>query len=853
METWQRCNTTPVNQLIYNIPNLIEDRIYEFRVFAVNDAGLSPEAWNQEPYTFKPAGGAKAPEILTPLRDTAGEEGRQVRLECHISGNPRPTIKWFKGARELIDTTKFSMVTTGDRHELVINELYGEDADEYTCRATNSGGAKSTRAEVFIKSKPRVYVPPRYHNRLETQKGEQVVMKIPFRGYPHPVATWTRDGVPVQPDGADIVMETMDRYAILTLKNLKREDSGAYQLRVTNDLGFDSCTIHLLVCDMPEPPRFPVVENVLEEAIILSWKPPLFDGGSFITSYVVEKRELPGGEWTPVTKTRFTYQTIEGLKPSHVYEFRVRAENKHGASVPCEPTTPITMKGKDDKRRRGYEVDETGKKIRGKADGPVDNYDNYVFDIWKQYHPQEVSVKSSSVYNQYEILEEIGEGAFGVVHRCRERATGNIFAAKFINTPHAIDKQTVRGEIAVMNQLRDQKLIHLHDAFEDESEMVLVYEFMSGGELFEKVAEDSNRMSETDAINYVRQLCQGLKVMHEKNIAHLDVKPENLMFTTKRANELKLIDFGLAAKLDPRETVKVSTGTAEFAAPEIVTQGNIGFYTDMWSVGVLSYVLLSGLSPFAGSSDQETLRNVRAGDWDFDSGSFSSISDEAKDFIKKLIMKDPDGRMSAHEALEHPWLSGGVSRDTDGRLDSGRYSKIRDGVRARYESWPEPNPALGRIANYSALRKLRPAEYSLHDVMWDRREAQPRFAIRPYSVTAAEGASAQFHARVIAGSPPIVSWSRDGRELKQSVKYMKRYDGDDYALTINRVRLEDRGEYVVRAKNSYGTKEELVFLDVRPAGTTHFSLLSLLLSSRRVRHSKRKVMLAVAISEAGLV
>lgn len=114
---------------------------------------------------------------------------------------------------------------------------------------------------------------------------------------------------------------------------------------------------------------------------------------------------------------------------------------------------------------------------------------------------------------------------------------------------------------------------------------------MSGGELFEKVSDEKNRMSETEAVEYMRQVCEALRHMHEMNYVHLDLKPENIMFTTKKSDQLKLIDFGLAAKLDPKEIVKVTTGTAEFAAPEVVANEPVGFYTDMWSVGVLTYIL----------------------------------------------------------------------------------------------------------------------------------------------------------------------------------------------------------------------------------------------------------------------
>lgn len=109
-----------------------------------------------------------------------------------------------------------------------------------------------------------------------------------------------------------------------------------------------------LVPDIPDPPRFPVVENILSEAVVLSWKPPLFDGGSYITGYLVEKRELPSGDWVPCTKTRFAYLTIENLKSQQTYEFRISAENKHGMSKPCEPTAPVAIKGAQ-RKRRGYD------------------------------------------------------------------------------------------------------------------------------------------------------------------------------------------------------------------------------------------------------------------------------------------------------------------------------------------------------------------------------------------------------------------------------------------------------------------------------------------------------------------
>uniref|UniRef100_A0A0K0CTJ0 non-specific serine/threonine protein kinase n=1 Tax=Angiostrongylus cantonensis TaxID=6313 RepID=A0A0K0CTJ0_ANGCA len=809
-DTWVRCNQNPSPQNTFTISHLIDGRKYKFRVIATNDAGLSLPA-EMEKMEFQSTSSGTPPEIITPLRDQTSELGRSATFECEITGTPRPEYSWFKGVKELADTSRFTIFSKGDVQVLMVNHVNPDDADEYTCRAVNKFGSKSTRAQLQIMSKPKVFLPPRYHGGLEVEKNEKIQLKIPYKAFPLAQSRWMKGDEKIE-NGGRYTITTDDKFAILEIADATREDYGQYRVIVENSVGQDSATVAVTVADCPEPPRFPIVENVLDEAVILSWKPPNLDGGSLVTQYIVEKRDANGGTWEPCASTRFTYLTVEGCRPKTNYEFRIIAKNKHGASQPCEPTAPVLIPGSERTRRKGYDVDDTGKIIHGK--GPaLSNYDAFVIDVWKQYYPQPVEIRHNSVLDNYDIHEEIGTGAFGVVHRCTERATGNTFAAKFVNTPHEADKETVRKEISTMSTLRHPTLINLHDAYEDDKEMVMIYEFMSGGELLEKIADDSNRMTEAEAIDYIRQVCKALCHMHEMNYVHLDLKPENIMFTTKKSNQLKLIDFGLTSYLNPKESIKVTTGTAEFAAPEVAKGEPVGYYTDMWSVGVLAYILLSGLSPFGGENDDETLRNVKNCDWNMDDPMFSKVSDNAKDFIRKLLVAEPEKRITIHEALAHPWLSGGEVIDGD-VIPSSRYHSMRDSIRQKYDAWPEPFPALGRISNFSSLRKHRPAEYHIHDSFFERSEAQPRFIIKPYSTSVTEGQNAEFYCKVIASSPPIVTWHHDMDELKQSVKYMKKYNGNDYALIINRVKMDDKGEYTVRAKNSYGSKEEVVFLNV---------------------------------------
>lgn len=338
---------------------------------------------------------------------------------------------------------------------------------------------------------------------------------------------------------------------------------------------------------------------------------------------------------------------------------------------------------------------------------------------------------------------------------------------------------------------------------------------MAGGELFDRITAEGYHMTEAEVINYMRQVCEGVKHMHEKNIIHLDLKPENIMCQTSTSTNVKIIDFGLATKLDPNELIKISTGTAEFAAPEIVEREPVGFYTDMWAVGVLSYVLLSGLSPFAGETDVDTLRNVKNCDWDFDEESFRIISDEGKDFIRRLITKNKDMRMTAHECLLHPWLQGTHS-ERDGILNVANHKKFRDRIREKYDNFNNFLLPFGLSSEFSSLRKLLVDKYKMYDSNFDRRQAAPRFVIRPQNEFCYEGQSVKFYCRVIAIATPTLTWYHNNQELRQSVKYMKRYVGDDYYFIINRVKLSDRGEYIIKAENHYGSREEVVFLNVQP-------------------------------------
>ncbi|XP_076299354.1 uncharacterized protein LOC143218190 isoform X2 [Lasioglossum baleicum] len=248
-------------------------------------------------------------------------------------------------------------------------------------------------------------------------------------------------------------------------------------------------------------------------------------------------------------------------------------------------------------------------------------------------------------------------GKFGTVYRCKEKTSGLMLAVKVVNTSKKEDRRSVEREVEIMRRLQHPRLIQLYDAVDTGKQIYVILELIEGGELFERVIDEDFVLTERSCAVFMRQICEGIEFIHHQNILHLDLKPENILCLTKEGNRIKIIDFGLAREYDPKKKLQVLFGTPEFVAPEVVNFDQIGYGTDMWSIGVICYVLLSGLSPFMGDTDIETMANVTIAKYDFDHDAFANISEDAKDFIRCLLTKDKEKRMSAAQCRGHRWLT----------------------------------------------------------------------------------------------------------------------------------------------------------------------------------------------------
>lgn len=261
----------------------------------------------------------------------------------------------------------------------------------------------------------------------------------------------------------------------------------------------------------------------------------------------------------------------------------------------------------------------------------------------------------------YSIGSKLGTGGFAVVRKCKRRSDGAVFALKVINKKN-LDKDDLvilESEVNIMRQIEHPNIVRLYDVFDSRSKMCLVLDILEGGELFDRIIEKGH-FTEKDAATSFQQMCEALQYLHEQYIVHRDLKPENLLFATKANNSaIKLIDFGLAGSCKNGE-LKTPCGTPNYVAPEILRRNTYGTQADMWSIGVILYIILCGFPPFYDENDDlgRLYRKIKRAEYDMPSPYWDNISKNAKDLVKKLLQPDPKKRLTAKATLQHPWLKG---------------------------------------------------------------------------------------------------------------------------------------------------------------------------------------------------
>uniref|UniRef100_A0A3P9QCY6 calcium/calmodulin-dependent protein kinase n=1 Tax=Poecilia reticulata TaxID=8081 RepID=A0A3P9QCY6_POERE len=261
--------------------------------------------------------------------------------------------------------------------------------------------------------------------------------------------------------------------------------------------------------------------------------------------------------------------------------------------------------------------------------------------------------------DEYQLYEELGKGAFSVVKRCMKISTGHEYAAKIINTKKlsARDHQKLEREARICRLLKHANIVRLHDSISEEGFHYLVFDLVTGGELFEDIVA-REYYSEADASHCIQQILEAVLHCHQMGVVHRDLKPENLLLASKlKGAAVKLADFGLAIEVQGDQQAWFGfAGTPGYLSPEVLRKDPYGKPVDMWACGVILYILLVGYPPFWDEDQHRLYQQIKAGAYDFPSPEWDTVTAEAKDLINKMLTINPAKRVTAADALKHPWI-----------------------------------------------------------------------------------------------------------------------------------------------------------------------------------------------------
>ncbi|XP_055033135.2 calcium/calmodulin-dependent protein kinase (CaM kinase) II gamma 1 isoform X5 [Misgurnus anguillicaudatus] len=268
-------------------------------------------------------------------------------------------------------------------------------------------------------------------------------------------------------------------------------------------------------------------------------------------------------------------------------------------------------------------------------------------------------VTSTRFTDEYQLYEELGKGAFSVVRRCVKKSNGQEYAAKIINTKKlsARDHQKLEREARICRLLKHPNIVRLHESISEEGFHYLVFDLVTGGELFEDIVA-REYYSEADASQCINQILESVNHIHQHDIVHRDLKPENLLLASKmKGAAVKLADFGLAIEVQGDQQAWFGfAGTPGYLSPEVLRKDPYGKPVDIWACGVILYILLVGYPPFWDEDQHKLYQQIKAGAYDFPSPEWDTVTPEAKNLINQMLTINPAKRITAEQALKHPWV-----------------------------------------------------------------------------------------------------------------------------------------------------------------------------------------------------
>ena len=277
-----------------------------------------------------------------------------------------------------------------------------------------------------------------------------------------------------------------------------------------------------------------------------------------------------------------------------------------------------------------------------------------------------VGIMKGNLLDKYTVEKEIGAGGYARCLLVKNKTTGQLYACKELQKNKLNNVASLKSEIQILIKLDHPNIIKLYEIYENDNYIYLVMELCTGGELFDRIiqkTEQGKTFTEKEVANIFYQMMSAINYCHSNKIVHRDLKPENLLLATQDENSpIKVIDFGMSRIFNDKQAMFDKVGTAYYISPEVLD----GFYDekcDIWSAGVILYILLCGYPPFNGNDDDEIFESIKKRKFVYPDAEWANISNEAKDLINKML-SDPLNRLTAEQVLNHPWLKKQLSKDT---------------------------------------------------------------------------------------------------------------------------------------------------------------------------------------------
>ncbi|XP_047304142.1 myosin light chain kinase, smooth muscle isoform X8 [Homo sapiens] len=725
-----------------------------------------------------------APAFKQKLQDVHVAEGKKLLLQCQVSSDPPATIIWTLNGKTL-KTTKFIILSQeGSLCSVSIEKALPEDRGLYKCVAKNDAGQAECSCQVTVDDAPA----------SENTKAPEMKSRRPKSSLPPVLGTESDATVKKKP-----APKTPPKAAM-----------------------------------PPQIIQFPEDQKVRAgESVELFGK---VTGTQPITcTWMKFRKQIQESEHMKVENSENGSKlTILAARQEHCGCYTLLVENKLGSrqaqvnlTVVDKPDPPAGTPCASDIRSSSLTLSWYGSSYDGGS-----AVQSYSIEIWDSANKtwKELATCRSTSFNVQDLLPD---------HEYK-------FRVRAINV-YGTSEPSQESELTTVGEKPEEPKDEVEVSDDDEKEPEVDYRTVtinteqkvsdfydieerlgsvSGGELFERIIDEDFELTERECIKYMRQISEGVEYIHKQGIVHLDLKPENIMCVNKTGTRIKLIDFGLARRLENAGSLKVLFGTPEFVAPEVINYEPIGYATDMWSIGVICYILVSGLSPFMGDNDNETLANVTSATWDFDDEAFDEISDDAKDFISNLLKKDMKNRLDCTQCLQHPWLMKDTKNMEAKKLSKDRMKKYM--ARRKWQKTGNAVRAIGRLSSMAMISGLSGRKSStgsptsplnaekleseedvsqafLEAVAEEKPHVKPYFSKTIRDLEVVEGSAARFDCKIEGYPDPEVVWFKDDQSIRESRHFQIDYDEDgNCSLIISDVCGDDDAKYTCKAVNSLG-------------------------------------------------